>query len=919
MAGKRWLRHCYIVWFCIGLLLVEVAIPALQFQGTRAILKPAILAEETEQGQYPFAQEHHHRFDYDNQGRLSYEQEDYANAILVWQQALARYVQQQDILSQARVLSNLSLAYQKLGHWDAAQRYIASSVDLLSAPDSQSVIVDETARQRGLAQAFNTQGSLQFELGQTQAALATWNQAISLYEAIGNQFSVWRSQLNRVQAMQELGYHRRALADLEHLHQQIQAIASHSKLRLVVLRHLGDVWRLVGDVERSQQILLEGLALAQHIFAEENVHQPSRSSEMAAILLSLGQTKRIQGNLGAAMEYYQQALDAYPDRGLHLYIELAQLQLHINQRQWQAAETLWLQVRIEIESFPPSRNRVHTYINLGRQLIMLLSRSAPSRNHPVRAGDLFEDDLFETIAVEETVDLDNHGRSLDWSTGEDLLKLAVDLAQKLGDQRAETYALGYLGYMSERAQQWAIAEAWTDQALVLAQSLQAEDMMYQWQWQLGRILRAQGDQARAIAAYSEAVKHLTTLRTDLLTTGTEGQFRFQEGVEPIYRELVDLLITPKANELISQANLEQARDVMEAFQIAELDNFFQEVCLEDESVQVDNVDTEAAVIYPIILRDRLDVIISLPQQPLQHFSTAIAEADLAQFIDDFRNNLVIRSRFDFRPQTQQLYDWLLRPAATLLNQNPIKTLVFVLDGPLRQIPMAVLHDGDRYLIEQYQVVVAPGLTLVNAGSFYRQPPRVLMAGLSQARHGFSPLTYVDVELEQISDTVSGSVLLDEAFTSQALERKIAAQPFPLVHIASHGQFSSQPENTFIIAWDKLLNIDELRQILQSGQRSSQTPIELLVLSACETATGDPRAPLGLAGMAVKAGARSILATQWSVNDGVTAQFMAQFYRYLDSGMSKAEALRQSQLWLLQFERFTHPLYWAPYVLIGNWD
>jgi len=243
----------------------------------------------------------------------------------------------------------------------------------------------------------------------------------------------------------------------------------------------------------------------------------------------------------------------------------------------------------------------------------------------------------------------------------------------------------------------------------------------------------------------------------------------------------------------------------------------------------------------------------------------------------------------------------------------------VLDGPLRQIPMAVLNDGDRYLIEQYQVVVAPGLTLVNSQPLYPRSPRALVAGLSQARHGFSPLAYVDEELQQISDTISGRVLLNEQFTSKALQQKLVSQPFSVVHIASHGQFSSDPKETFIIAWDKHLDIDEFRDILQAGQRSGQAPIDLLVLSACETAAGDPMAPLGLAGMAVKAGAQSTLATQWSVNDQVTTQFMKQFYHYLATGMTKAESLRQSQLWLLHFERFSHPLYWAPYVLIGNWN
>ncbi|MGK7891890.1 MAG: CHAT domain-containing protein [Leptolyngbyaceae cyanobacterium] len=846
---------------------------------------------------------------YDRQGRLLYGQQDYPGAIAAWQQALAHYTQQQDLLGRARVLSNLSLAYQKLGSWAEAQQRVAESVALLSAPNRGDQ-VNEGERQRGLAQSLNTQARLQFDRGQLQAALMTWDRAIALYEAIADQLRGVQARLNQVQAMQELGYHRQALAELDQIHQRVEAIAPSTRLHLAVLRQLGEVLRLVGETERSQQVLEEGLAIAQYDYGYPDVDSdtdsdadsaqprqlpevmPEMATEVATLWLSLGQTERLQGNIDAAMAHYQQALASNVDPMLHLHIQLAQLQLHLDLQQWQAAEALWLRAWAELESLPSDRNTVHAYINVGRQLIRLLSQPTSSPDYLVPP--------------------------LDWTTGEHLLERAVALAQRLGDQRTETYALGYLGHVSERAQHWEMAEQWTHRALALAQVLQAEEMIYQWQWQLGRILRVQGDQDGAIAAYRDAVTHLNALRIDLLATETEGQVRFQEGVEPIYRELVDLLLTPGDNGSIPQTNLVQARDVMEAFQIAELDDFFQDVCLEGDAVSIDEVDAEAAVVYPIILRDRLDVIISLPQRPLQHFSSPIPETDLTQLINEFRDNLVIRSRLDFRSQSRQLYDWLLRPAAEWLSQTQIKTLVFVLDGPLRQIPMTALNDGDRYLIEQYQVVVAPGLTLVNSTPTYNSSPHVLMAGLSKARHGFSPLAYVGMELQQIRESVSGSVLLDEQFTSQALRQKITNQPFPWIHIASHGQFSSNWENTFLIAWDKHLSIDELRQILQDGQRSSQTPIDLLVLSACETATGDPRAPLGLAGMAVKAGARSTLATQWSVNDGVTAQFMAQFYRYLAAGMTKAEALRQSQLWLLQFERFTHPLYWAPYVLIGDW-
>lgn len=143
------------------------------------------------------------------------------------------------------------------------------------------------------------------------------------------------------------------------------------------------------------------------------------------------------------------------------------------------------------------------------------------------------------------------------------------------------------------------------------------------------------------------------------------------------------------------------------------------------------------------------------------------------------------------------------------------------------------------------------------------------------------------------------VLVNNEFTSTALQNQIANIPYPVIHIASHGQFSSNAEDTFILAWDKPINVKELNSFLRQTQQTDRKALELLVLSACETAAGDKKAALGLAGVAIQAGARSTLATLWTVSDEATAYFMSQFYQLLAQGhLSKAEALRQAQLTLI---------------------
>jgi len=159
--------------------------------------------------------------------------------------------------------------------------------------------------------------------------------------------------------------------------------------------------------------------------------------------------------------------------------------------------------------------------------------------------------------------------------------------------------------------------------------------------------------------------------------------------------------------------------------------------------------------------------------------------------------------------------------------------------------------------------------------------------------------------------------LNPKFTEANLQQQINSGAFSAVHIATHGNFSSDPEETFILAYNQLLKSKELNDILRINNQSSSSIVELLVLSACETAKGDNRASLGLAGISVRAGARSTLSTLWKVSDRSTAELMVQFYKELTNPeVTKAQALHEAQLAL--FKQYKAPYYWAPYVLVGNW-
>lgn len=800
------------------------------------------------------------------QSKTLYDTGQYAQAIELLIQAVEEFNRQSDRPNQALALGNLSLAYQQLGKWEAATKAISDSLQLLQDPALEG-------HKQVLVQVLDIRGRLQFLTGQSQQALDSWQQSGAIYQQLGDVSGVIKSRINSVQALQALGLVNRALSALTEINETLSSTPD-SLTKAVGLRSFGDVLQLVGDLERSRQVLQQSLALARSLKSPENI---------SAALFSLGNTARAQQEDRAAINFYQQAaLEATPT--LRLQAQLNQLSLLIDTEQFTQAQKLLPLLTTQIGQLPGGRTAVYAQINFAQSLKRLKNTS---------------------------------------TTTAKLLAGAVKLAQSLQDTRLEAYALGSLGQLYEQNQQVTEAKRLTEQALLLAQSINAPDIGYRLQWQLGRLLKAEGNITDAIASYTEAVNSLQSLRSDLVATNSNVEFSFRSSVEPVYRQLVSLLLesaqpsTEIDSFTKSQKNLAQARNIFESLQAAELVNFFRSECLTATPVQIDQLDRQAAVIYPVILADRLEVILSLPQQPLRHVATPLKDSEVEKVLTELRQLLVKRTSKDFLPLSQQVYDWLIRPAEADLSQNKVNTLVFVLDGSLRNIPMAALHDGKQYLLEKYSLALTPGLQLLAPQSLQQTQLKVLTAGLTEARQNFPPLTNVGVELQQIQSQLPTATLLNGQFTNQALQTELESVPFPVVHIASHGQFSSTAEDTFILTWDSRINVNQLDSLLRSSDRNRA--IELLVLSACRTVAGDRRAALGLAGVAIRAGARSTLASLWYISDAATVPFMSRFYKELASTkVTRAEALRRAQLTLLQNPQYRHPVYWAAYVLVGNW-
>lgn len=791
-------------------------------------------------------------------GRELYEAGKFAQAASVWQRAEQTATEP---LQKAIALSNLALVWQQLGQWQKAEFAIASSLKIVRTQPASKEQLEV------LAQALNTQGGLQFSLGKTELALGTWQEATASYDQAGDRNGTIRGLLNQTQALRSLGFYRRSLKILGEVSQSLRS-QPDSLLKANQLRSLGDSLLATGDLEKSQLALSQSLEISKRL---------GSGADNVDTLLSLGNLARSQKNIKSALSFYQQATgDA--SSITNLQAQLNQLSLLVETNDMAAAQVLSPQIQSHLSKLTPSRAAVYARINFAESLTKL-------KGNPQEVAQI--------------------------------LSVAVQQAKELQDIRATSYALGSLGGLYEQTKQLNYAQDLTQQALIIAQSINADDIAYRWQWQLGRLFKAQGNTESAIAAYSEAVNHLKDLRSDLVAIDPGVQFSFRESVEPVYRDLVSLLL--QSEPTIDQSKLKLAQDTIESLQLAELVNFFRADCLDAKPVEIAKIDRQAAVIYPIILSDRLEVILSIPEQPLRHYATRISQTQVDNLLSGFRSDLRDPSSLDYLPASRKLYDWLIRPAEADLTKHNVKTLVFVLDGSLRNVPMAASSDGKQFLIEKYNLALTPGLQLLNPRPLSRQSITALTAGLTEARQGFSALPNVTSELKEIKSQVPSKELINQSFTGANFRQAIEGSAYPVIHMATHGQFSSNADDTFLLTWDGRIDIEQLNQLIQTSSQDSKSVVELLILSACQTALGDKRAALGMAGMAVRAGARSTIASLWSVNDEATAAFMTEFYRGLvTTKITKAEVTRQAQLALIKTSNYKHPFFWAPFILLGNW-
>ena len=891
--------------------------------------------------------------------RELYRRQEYAAAVEALQQAADIYSSQNNYINQSLALSYLGLAYQKLGQWQEAETAIIASLQLLPAQGGRK------SEYQARAIAFNHQGQLQLAMGQAENAWNSWQQAGENYRRYGDNEGLSKMLVNQAQALAEMGYYRRACSRL------IEAIGmddvtcdqlkekdilagvrsgiqqkTDGEFPAIAWRTLGNVLLAMGEIETavdvfnasadvassSYQNSLSLLALGNGeaalgqkklYFVKENeaksyVEEAKPNVEEAKPNVEEPDyVKEVRFHVENALNYYRQAAAVTPDQITKLLSNINILSLSANMEakapelKAKAAVELLPQIKSDLAATPKSQVVVKAQIHLACTLM--------------GCDDIARGEAANPMVAMGEID--------------DILSQAVQAADDLGDKKLKSYALGTLA----KGYEWRLkeeesgsnadlmqAERMTQEALDLVGGENADEIAYQWQWQLGRLRRKVGDVTGAIGYYQQAFNSIESVRRNLVNLQSDIQFNFRDNIEPVYRGLVELLL---GNAEVFTGNkqnpIETALAVMDSLRLAELENFLG--CSFGPAVPVDtvleNIDNTAAFIYPIELSNRLEIVFKLPGNPLAHKAIPVEVSEVALTVKALQSHLdKPHHTGEVNQNAEKLYQWLIQPIEveleTLRASGKVKNLVFVLDNWLRNIPMSVLYNNGEYLFQKYAVAVIPSRQLFDPRPRDRRLT-TLMAGVSEGQNvdgqDFIPLPNVQTELEAIQRlTQSPKPFLNQAFTGGKIQTEITASDFPIVHIATHGEFNADPDETYIVAWGQRLKIKQFEQMLRNNNTDRSRNLDMLILSACKTAQGNARSALGLAGVAAQARVRTTIATLWQVNDKTTADLVEKFYQELGEGTEIAEALRRSQMYIFQQKKETRPHYWAPFVVVGNW-
>ncbi|MGR3278324.1 CHAT domain-containing protein [Acaryochloris marina NIES-2412] len=781
---------------------------------------------------------------------------------------------------------------------------------------------------------MNQQGLQLLDAGNPNEALQVLTQAQTIYKKLNNTTGIYGTLINQSLAYKQMGQYHSACTRLTQVlsldtnicrrwkqtsQEELKTSLERSNniiqsQKIIALHNLGNILRLLGQLEASELVLKQGLPHSS-LLSSEDRH---------SIELALANTYQ---------SLYKQAYNQFS------FSSDSASQANALNKAQQYAEAALANYQFVAES--PSKDQIRTQLNTLQLLQNLGQSKSPAL---VRAYNQSQDlispyikDLisadFSQFSTNEAINLqlklsyllaDVDPRTIpssdnNLSLAYNLAKTTLRHAESFGDRRLISQAYGVFGKLYVQSDQLDDATQVLTKALKLAQVIQDDHLAYQWSWQIAQIHQQQGEKANAIAAYDTTIKHLDQVRTTLISANSDLQFNYKESVEPVYKNYMGLLLSSDTPDF------ELILETKQQLQVAELENYLK--CSKLTAPQTNNQQNSRydATVHIFELNGQIEVIAQTQNGIFRHQpNSSLVQQKLFNLLENLDTEVLGQISIEtIQQNTQALYRQLITPFKEHIPDSG--DLLFVLDSTFQNLPINMLHDGHQYLIENYSVTNALNTQLKPIQPQNLEKLNVLFAGLSENSPSFnSPNVPGGLEaLPEVKDELNGvtkfsnqiTYLLNSEFTTDKLQSKLQVST-PIIHVASHGQFSSDPERTMILAFDGPIKAKQFHDLISERTELGQSSIELLILSACQTAKGDKRSTLGIAGLAVQAGSRNTLASLWLADSSATAELITLFYQGLKGGLSKPRALQQAQIQLMD-SGYSHPYLWGNFILVGS--
>ena len=589
---------------------------------------------------------------------------------------------------------------------------------------SMGISADIHAQEAPTVDQLMQDGRQAYQHGDFEQAVERWTSAAAVYDRSAARPEQIDALIRLSEAYQSLGRYRTAAIRLD----QAKALAADrddSLLSIRILWRTGSLYQAAGQHTEAERSLQESLRLAKTL---------SQDALTAAILNDLGNLAASQGKLADALAAYTECFQTAQAASVKILAATSLVnaaRVSLPSKQYRDSKQRLDQAAEILRGLEPSHEQISAFITVGLTYAKLRA---------------FLVELNKDLTLASFQALHDAARAAD----------------QLGDRRGSSFAWGYLGKLYEDERRYTEALGVTQQAILMGRQAAAPEALYRWHWQAGRVLKGLGRPKEAIDAYRQAIVAVQSIRQEVSAAIAEYQpdASFRETVGAVYFELADLLLRgadQDADPQKREAVLREARDTVELFKVAELQDYFQDDCVQaarSHATGLEQVSKTAAVIYPIMLQDRLEILVSLPSGMVRKTVPVGAEA-LTEEIRAFRTFLEKRSTRQYLSHAKTLYGWLIEPIEPLWANVGIDTLVIVPDGALRTIPLAALHDGTQFLIKKYAVATTPGVTLTDPRPLDRKSIKLFSVGITEAVQDFPALPHVARELETIHRLFGG--------------------------------------------------------------------------------------------------------------------------------------------------------------------